>query len=68
LTFPTGILARGPWEPDQVAVQWRDESFEPDPEQSAAADRAIAALAARPPTTASRRGSARSRRAPTRCG
>jgi 8-oxo-dGTP pyrophosphatase MutT (NUDIX family) len=27
-----------------VAVHWRDDSFEPHPEQSAAADRAIAAL------------------------
>jgi 8-oxo-dGTP diphosphatase len=44
LSFPTGILARGPWERGQVAVEWRDDSFEPDAEQSAAADRAIAAL------------------------
>jgi 8-oxo-dGTP diphosphatase len=44
VTFPPGILARGPWERGQVAVQWRDDSFEPAPEQSAAADRAIAAL------------------------
>jgi 8-oxo-dGTP pyrophosphatase MutT (NUDIX family) len=44
LTFPTGILARGPWERGQVAVQWREDSFEPAPEQIAAADRAIAAL------------------------
>jgi 8-oxo-dGTP diphosphatase len=27
-----------------VAVQWREDSFEPDPDQSAAADRAIAEL------------------------
>jgi 8-oxo-dGTP diphosphatase len=44
LSFPTGILARGPWERGQVAVRWREDSFEPDAEQSAAADRAIAAL------------------------
>ena len=44
MTFPTGILARGPWERGQVAVQWRDDSFEPAPEQTADADRAIAAL------------------------
>jgi 8-oxo-dGTP diphosphatase len=44
VSFPTGILARGPWERGQVAVQWRAESFEPGPEQSAAADRAIAEL------------------------
>jgi ADP-ribose pyrophosphatase YjhB (NUDIX family) len=47
VTFPTGILARGPWERGQVAAQWRDEAFEPDPEQAAAADRAIAELADR---------------------
>jgi ADP-ribose pyrophosphatase YjhB (NUDIX family) len=44
VTFPTGILARGPWQRGQVAVQWRGDSFEPDPTQSAAADRAIVAL------------------------
>jgi hypothetical protein len=44
VSFPTGILARGPWERGQVAVHWRDDSFEPGPEQSAAADRAIAEL------------------------
>jgi 8-oxo-dGTP diphosphatase len=44
VTFPTGILARGPWERGQVVVQWRDDSFEPDAVQSAAADRAIAEL------------------------
>jgi 8-oxo-dGTP diphosphatase len=44
VTFPPGILARGPWERSQVAVRWRDEAFEPDAGQNAAADRAIAAL------------------------
>ena len=44
MSFPTGILARGPWERGQVAVQWREDSFEPDEHQRAAADRAIAAL------------------------
>jgi 8-oxo-dGTP diphosphatase len=44
LSFPPGILARGPWERGQVAVRWRDDSFEPHPAQSAAADRAIAEL------------------------
>jgi 8-oxo-dGTP diphosphatase len=47
VTFPTGILARGPWERGQVAVRWRDDSFEPDPAQNAAADRAIAELQGR---------------------
>jgi 8-oxo-dGTP pyrophosphatase MutT (NUDIX family) len=44
VTFPTGILARGPWQRGQVSVQWQKDSFEPDPAQSAAADRALAAL------------------------
>jgi 8-oxo-dGTP diphosphatase len=47
VTFPTGILARGPWERGQVAVRWREDSFEPAPEQNAAADRAIAELEGR---------------------
>jgi ADP-ribose pyrophosphatase YjhB (NUDIX family) len=44
VTFPPGILARGPWQQGQVEVRWHDESFEPAPGQSAEADRAIAAL------------------------
>jgi 8-oxo-dGTP diphosphatase len=44
VSFPTGILARGPWERGQVAVRWREDRYEPDERQSAAADRAIAAL------------------------
>jgi 8-oxo-dGTP diphosphatase len=44
VTFPPGILARGPWQRGQVAVRWREDSFEPDPDQSAEADRAIAEL------------------------
>jgi 8-oxo-dGTP pyrophosphatase MutT (NUDIX family) len=47
VTFPTGILARGPWERGQVAVRWREDSFEPDAQQSAQADRAIAELLGR---------------------
>jgi 8-oxo-dGTP diphosphatase len=42
-----GILAIGPWLAEDVSVSWRDDAFEPDPEPSAAADRAIAALAER---------------------
>ena len=42
-----GILARGPWQTGQVAARWRDDSFAPGPEQEAAADEAIAALADR---------------------
>ncbi len=44
MTFPPGILARGPWQRGQVAAHWREDSFEPDADQSAAADRAIAQL------------------------
>jgi 8-oxo-dGTP diphosphatase len=39
-----GLLARGPWRPDQVAARWRDEEYEPAPEATAAADAAIAEL------------------------
>jgi len=44
VSFPPGILARGPWHQGQVAVRWREEPFEPDAEQAAEADRAIAEL------------------------
>ena len=44
MTFPPGILARGPWQSGQVAASWRDDSFEPDEDQNAEADRAIAEL------------------------
>jgi ADP-ribose pyrophosphatase YjhB (NUDIX family) len=39
-----GLLARGPWGRDQVAVRWREDRFEPDAEAGAAADAAIAEL------------------------
>jgi 8-oxo-dGTP diphosphatase len=38
------LLARGPWNADQVRAVWRDEAFEPDGEKVAAADAAITAL------------------------
>ncbi len=41
------LLARGPWEPDQVQATWRDEHFDPPAEHTEAADAAIAALADR---------------------
>ena len=47
MSYPPGILARGPWQTDQVATHWREDCFEPTPERSAAADRAIAALEGR---------------------
>jgi 8-oxo-dGTP diphosphatase len=47
VSYPPGILARGPWKTDQVASRWREEEYEPPPAQSEAADAAIAALADR---------------------
>jgi len=41
------LLARGPWEPDQVQATWRDEHFDPPAERTEAADAAITALADR---------------------
>jgi 8-oxo-dGTP diphosphatase len=42
-----GILARGPWELEQVSAHWREQQYEPPAEANAAADAAIAALLAR---------------------
>jgi len=39
-----GILARGPWTPDQVQARWRGDHFEPPSHAIDAADEAIAAL------------------------
>ena len=47
MSFPPGILARGPWQRGQVAVRWRHDSFQPDADQNAEADRAIAELEGR---------------------
>ncbi len=38
------ILARGPWELEQVKAHWRSESFEPSPAHTEAADAAIRGL------------------------
>jgi 8-oxo-dGTP diphosphatase len=40
----SGVLARGPWEPNQVAVAWRPDPFEPPGEATDAADVALDAL------------------------
>jgi 8-oxo-dGTP diphosphatase len=40
----SGVLARGPWDPDQVAVAWRPDPFEPPEEATDAADVALDAL------------------------
>jgi ADP-ribose pyrophosphatase YjhB (NUDIX family) len=44
VTLTPGILARGPWQTDQVATRWRDDRYEPGAELAAEADAAIAAL------------------------
>ena len=53
VSAPTGILARGPWEPDQVDVRWQADAFEPAPGATEAADARSTrcAGAARPATT-----------------
>ena len=38
------LLARGPWEPDQIEVSWRAEPFEPEQSATDAADIALDAL------------------------
>jgi 8-oxo-dGTP diphosphatase len=44
VSYPPGILARGPWQADQVATRWREDAFEPPAARTEAADEAIAAL------------------------
>jgi 8-oxo-dGTP diphosphatase len=43
----SGILARGPWHPDDIEVMWRPEPFEPSPDTVEAADRALEQLRGR---------------------
>jgi 8-oxo-dGTP diphosphatase len=47
LSYPPGILARGPWPPGRVTSRWREDPYEPTPEQTAAAERALAELRGR---------------------
>jgi ADP-ribose pyrophosphatase YjhB (NUDIX family) len=47
VSYPPGILARGPWKADQVASRWREEEYEPPAARIEAADEAIAALEGR---------------------
>lgn len=47
LSYPSGILARGPWPPDRVSSRWRESFYEPSPDKTAEADRAIAGLRGR---------------------
>ncbi len=44
MAVTSGVLARGPWDPDQVAVAWRPDPFEPPDEATDAADVALDAL------------------------
>jgi ADP-ribose pyrophosphatase YjhB (NUDIX family) len=44
MALTPGILARGPWSPEHVAVHWRASPFEPPAAATEAADAAIAAL------------------------
>jgi ADP-ribose pyrophosphatase YjhB (NUDIX family) len=47
LSYPPGILARGPWPPDRVSSRWSATRYEPSAEKLAAADRAIDELRGR---------------------
>jgi 8-oxo-dGTP pyrophosphatase MutT (NUDIX family) len=38
------LLARGPWDPDDVEVRWSEDHYEPPPGRGEQADAAIAAL------------------------
>ena len=41
MAVSAGVLARGPWEPDQIAVAWRADPFEPSGKAIDAADLAL---------------------------
>jgi 8-oxo-dGTP diphosphatase len=41
---PPALLARGPWDPDDVEVSWRSDPFEPTADSSEAADRLLNGL------------------------
>jgi 8-oxo-dGTP diphosphatase len=44
MAFQPGLLARGPWSPDQVEAIWAEETWQAPPELERGADRAVAAL------------------------
>jgi 8-oxo-dGTP diphosphatase len=44
LSYPPGILARGPWPLEAVTARWIEAPYDAEPERVAAADAAIAAL------------------------
>jgi len=41
---PPALLARGPWDPEEILVSWRTEPFQPDPSSSEHADRLLDGL------------------------
>ena len=41
MSYPPGILARGPWETDQVACRWREDAYEVPDEVGRLADGAV---------------------------
>jgi 8-oxo-dGTP diphosphatase len=47
MTIAPGILARGPWQPEDIEVTWSDEPFAPDQAVIDEADRALAELRGR---------------------
>src|SRR5688572_3527125 len=44
LSYPPGILARGPWPLDRVSSRWSGTTYEPSPEKTAEADQVIEGL------------------------
>ena len=44
MTTRPGVLARGPWRPDQVRAVWRDDAYEASPEAQRLADGAVEGL------------------------
>ena len=41
IVYPGVLLARGPWDRAEVAVNWRPDVFEPEPDATQAADRLL---------------------------
>ena len=44
MSLPSGILARGPWQPADIEVSWRDEPYAATPEVIDEADRILTEL------------------------
>ncbi|HET8976578.1 MAG TPA: NUDIX domain-containing protein [Solirubrobacteraceae bacterium] len=47
MALASGILARGPWAPADIEVEWGEEPFSPPPDVTDEADRALAELRGR---------------------